>query len=74
MYKLVNDKNDYITATKRKYFKYALDYVLNEKTKGAIQNACRVNNIYFIFDFENMNVAIKSNQDDRFYTHKLIGA
>lgn len=79
MYKLAKDKNDYITATKRKYFKYALNYVLNRyetakdgSLKDEILNACTVNKISFIFDFENMNVAIKSNQDDRFYKHKLI--
>ena len=79
MYKLESNKKDYITQTQRKYFKYALDYVLKmyENAKnGIIQkepiNACKVNRIFYIFDFENMNVSIKSNQDDMFYKHKLI--
>lgn len=79
MYKLESNKKDYITQTQRKYFKYALDYVLNmyENSKnGIIQdepiNACKVNKIFYIFDFDNKTVAIKSNQDDRFYKHNLI--
>ena len=30
MYKLKSNKEEYITQTARKYFKYALDYVLNQ--------------------------------------------
>ena len=79
MYKLESNKKDYITQTQRKYFKYALDYVLKkyaDAKKGIIQNApinaCKVNKIFYIFDFENKTVSIKSNQDDRFYKHNLI--
>ena len=81
MYKLENNKKDYITQTQRKYFKYALEYVLNQyneakngNKKDGFLNACTVNKISFIFDFENKTVSIKSNQDDRFYKHNLIEA
>ena len=81
MYKLKSNKEEYITQTARKYFKYALDYVLNqynEAKKGNIKegflNACTVNKISFIFDFDKLTVHIKSNQDDRFYKHSLVKA
>lgn len=77
MYKLESNKKDYITQTKRKYFKYALEYVLNQyngNKKDGFLNACTVNQISYIFDFDNKTVAIKSNQDDRFYKHNLIEA
>lgn len=81
MYKLESNKNDYITATKRKYFKYALEYVLNKKEKSKdgslkneVLNACTVNKIHFIFDFDKLTVHIKSNKDDRFYKHSLVKA
>ena len=70
MYKLKSNKEEYITQTARKYFKYALEYVLNRKDL----NACTVNKIQFIFDFDKLTVHIKSNQDDRFYKHSLVKA
>lgn len=69
MYKLKSNKEEYITQTARKYFKYALEYVLNKK-----ENACTVNKIQFIFNFDKLTVQIKSNQDDRFYKHSLVKA
>lgn len=81
MYKLESNKKDYITQTARKYFKYALEYVLNQYNEAkngnkqdGFLNACIVNKISFIFDFDNKTVSIKSNQDDRFYKHNLIEA
>lgn len=79
MYKLESNKKDYITATQRKYFKYALDFVLKRyKTakdgslKNEIINAVQVNKITFVFDFDSLTVNIKSNQDKYFHKHKLI--
>ena len=81
MYKLKSNKEEYITQTARKYFKYALEYVLNRKEKAKdenfkneVLNACTVNKISFIFDFDKLTVHIKSNQDDRFYKHSLVKA
>ena len=81
MYKLKSNKEEYITQTARKYFKYALEYVLNqynEAKNGNIKeeflNACTVNKISFIFDFDKLTVHIKSNQDNRFYKHSLVKA
>lgn len=75
MYKLKSNKEEYVTQTKRKYFKYALEYVLNRMNdckKDEIVNACKVNKINYIFDFEKMVVYIKSNQDDGFYKYSLL--
>ena len=66
-FKLASNKEDYITQKKRKYFPIALAYCLQNKI-----DACKVNRIDFVFDFENMLVRIKSNLDDRFWKHKLI--
>ena len=47
-----NDKL-YITPTVRKYFKYALEYALQNNTNGA-----KVNGTIFKFDFENKKVNV----------------
>ena len=50
-------RKEYITQTQRKYFKLALDYVLNNKF-GFI--SCKVNKIYYCFDFDVMQVMIRT--------------
>ena len=79
MYKLKSNKEEYITQTARKYFKYALEYVLNKKEKAKdgslkneVLNACIVNKIHFVFDFDKLTVHIKSNKDACFYKHSLV--
>lgn len=48
-------KKQYITQTQKKYFKYALQWCLENNW-----NSCKVNRTYYNFDFENMKVNIVS--------------
>ena len=79
MYKLKSNKEEYITQTARKYFKYALEYVLNRKEKAKdgslkneVLNACTVNKIHFVFDFDKLTVHIKSNKNAWFCKYSLV--
>ena len=56
-FKLSLKKHEYITQTQRKYFKSALDYVLNNDF-GFI--SCKVNKIYYCFDFDALKVMIRT--------------
>lgn len=57
MYKLDLDTNkkEYITQTQKKYFEYALKWCLENEW-----HSCRVNRIYYNFDFDNLKVNIVS--------------
>lgn len=48
-----NGKKEYITQTQKKYFKYAVEWCLQNNW-----NSCRVNRTYYNFDFEKMKVNI----------------
>lgn len=51
--KIRKGKTEYITQTQKKYFKYALQWCLENNW-----NSCKVNRTYYNFDFENMKVNI----------------
>jgi len=61
---LENSWIGYVTQTQKKYFKYALDYVVKNNTEGV-----RVNKTYYYFDFDNNEVKIGSN--NRLTTYKI---
>lgn len=48
-------RREYITQTQRKYFKLALDWCLKNNW-----NNCKVNRTYFNFDFDKLEVNIKT--------------
>ena len=48
-----NGRKEYITQTQRKYFKYAVEWCLQNNW-----NSCRVNRTYYNFDFKKMEVNI----------------
>lgn len=50
-----NGKKEYITQTQKRYFKYAVEQCLQNNL-----NSCKVNKIYYNFDFEKMGVNINS--------------
>lgn len=50
-----NGKKEYITQTQKRYFKYAIEWCLQNNL-----NSCKVNKIYYNFDFEKMEVNINS--------------
>ena len=48
-------RKEYITQTQRKYFKLALDWCLKNN-----YISCKVNKIYYCFDFDVMQVMIRT--------------
>lgn len=56
---------EHITATQKKYFKYALEYAIKNKT-----NSVKVNRIKFYFDFNKMQVMIGTSLKNS-YIYKL---
>lgn len=55
---LKNSKYDYITSVQRKYFKWALQFALDNNFK-----IVKVNNITYNFDFTNLEVSINTYYD-----------
>lgn len=64
---LKNSWLSYITPTRKKYFKLALDWCLKNNW-----NSCKVNRIYYNFDFEKMQVGIGTNGDMIYYSIKEV--
>lgn len=62
MFKLVVNDKQYVTQTQKKYFKLALQWCLQNDW-----NSCRVNRIYYNFDFENLKVNIISGSSNNTY-------
>lgn len=56
---------EYITQTQKKYFKYALDYAIQNK-----MNNVKVNRINYHFDFDKLEVRIATDNDFG-YVYKL---
>lgn len=54
---LKNSKIDYIPQTQRKYFKKAVEYCQKNNFLG-----CKINRVVFIFDFEKLEVNIRSSK------------
>ena len=59
-------KKEYITQTHRKYFKYALNWCLENNW-----NSCKVNRTYYNFDFDKMEVSISSIGYNNYITYKI---
>lgn len=55
---LENSYIDYITATEKKYFYFALDYAIKNDLKSV-----KVNRVKFYFDFDKMQVMIGVSVD-----------
>lgn len=56
---------EYITQTQKRYFKYALDYAIQNK-----MNNVKVNRVNYYFDFDKLEVRIATD-DDFGYVYKL---